>query len=75
VIVAVTKCLAAFSQAGRTWPVAEAFDGTLSLDGYSVEGGSGMELRLASLFRHLPVAVLRARFDGALKPARKRLHA
>jgi (1->4)-alpha-D-glucan 1-alpha-D-glucosylmutase len=74
-IVAVTKSLAAFSQAGRVWPVAEAFDGTLSLDGYSVEGGNGAELRLASLFRHLPVAVLRARFEGALKPARKRLHA
>ena len=74
-IVAVTKALAAFSQGGRVWPDAEAFDGTLSLDRYSVDGVNGAELRLSSLFRQLPVAVLRARFEGALKPARKRLHA
>ncbi len=30
-IVVVTKALAAFSQGGRVWPDAEAFDGTLSL--------------------------------------------
>jgi (1->4)-alpha-D-glucan 1-alpha-D-glucosylmutase len=30
------------------------------------------EVRLSALFRHLPVAVLKARFEGALKPARKR---
>jgi (1->4)-alpha-D-glucan 1-alpha-D-glucosylmutase len=74
-IVAVTKSLGAFSQAGRVWPDAEALDGTVSLDGYSVEGIESTEPRLSSLFRRLPVAALRARFDGALKPARKRLHA
>jgi (1->4)-alpha-D-glucan 1-alpha-D-glucosylmutase len=74
-IVAVTRSLAAVSQGGRVWPDAEAFDGTLSLEGYSVDGVNGAELPLSSLFRHLPVAALRARFEGALKPARKRLHA
>jgi (1->4)-alpha-D-glucan 1-alpha-D-glucosylmutase len=74
-IVAVTKSLAVLSQGGRVWPDADAFDGTLSLDGYSVDGVNGTEPRLSSLFRHLPVAALRARFEGALKPARKRLHA
>jgi (1->4)-alpha-D-glucan 1-alpha-D-glucosylmutase len=74
-IVAVTKSLAAFSQAGRVWPEAEALDGTVSLDGYSVEGIESRQPRLSSLFRRLPVAALRARFEGALKPARKRLHA
>jgi (1->4)-alpha-D-glucan 1-alpha-D-glucosylmutase len=74
-IVAVTKSLAVLSQGGRVWPDADAFDGTLSLDGYSVDGVNGAEPRLSSLFRHLPVAALRARFEGALKPARKRLHA
>jgi (1->4)-alpha-D-glucan 1-alpha-D-glucosylmutase len=74
-IIAVTKSLAAFSQAGRVWPDAEALDGTVSLDGYSVEGIESRQPRLSSLFRRLPVAALRARFDGALKPARKRLHA
>jgi (1->4)-alpha-D-glucan 1-alpha-D-glucosylmutase len=75
VIIAVTKSLAAFSQGGRVWPQAESFEGTLRLDGYSVEGVNSTELRLSELFRHLPVAALRARFEGASKPARKRLHA
>ena len=74
-IVAVTKSLAAFSQGGRVWPKAEAFDGTLNLDGYSVDGMTGAELPLSRLFRQLPVATLRAGFEGALKPSRKRLHA
>src|ERR1700678_845566 len=74
-IVAITKSLAAFSQGGRVWPDAEALDGTVSLDGYSVEGIESRQPRLSNLFRHLPVVALRARFEGALKPARKRLHA
>jgi (1->4)-alpha-D-glucan 1-alpha-D-glucosylmutase len=48
----------------------------LNLKGYSVEGivseAGVAEVRLSALFRHLPVAVLKARFEGALKPARKR---
>jgi (1->4)-alpha-D-glucan 1-alpha-D-glucosylmutase len=74
VIVAVAKSLAAFAQGGRSWPRAEAFDGALDLKGYSLEGmdKGAREVRLAELFRHLPVAVLKARFEGALKPARKR---
>jgi (1->4)-alpha-D-glucan 1-alpha-D-glucosylmutase len=30
------------------------------------------ELRLSDLLRHLPVAVLKTRYHGAAKPARKR---
>jgi len=76
-IVAVAKSFAAFSQGGRIWPRAEAFDGALGVNGYAVEGLSGgeanaAEVRLSALFRHLPAAVLKARFKGALKPARKR---
>jgi (1->4)-alpha-D-glucan 1-alpha-D-glucosylmutase len=75
-IVAVAKSFAAFSQGGRAWPRAEAFDATLNVKGYSVEGigshAGARELRLSALFHHLPVAVLRARFEGALKPVRKR---
>jgi (1->4)-alpha-D-glucan 1-alpha-D-glucosylmutase len=74
-IVAVTKSLATFSQGGRVWPELEAFDGTLHLNGYSVKGFEGTELPLSGLFRHLPVAALRASFESALKPARKRRHA
>jgi (1->4)-alpha-D-glucan 1-alpha-D-glucosylmutase len=32
-------------------------------------------LRLSDLLTHLPVAVLKARFAGAAKPARRRAHA
>jgi (1->4)-alpha-D-glucan 1-alpha-D-glucosylmutase len=78
-IVAVAKSFAAFSQGGRIWPGAEAFDGALGLSGYAVEGLGGgeanAEVRLSALFRHLPAAVLKARFKGALKPARKRSRA
>ena len=76
VITAVAKSLAPMSQGGRVWPRADAFEGALNLKGYSVEGivseAGVAEVRLSALFRHLPVAVLKARFEGALKPARKR---
>jgi (1->4)-alpha-D-glucan 1-alpha-D-glucosylmutase len=75
-ITAVAKSLAPLSQGGRVWPGGEAFDGSLNLKGYSVEGVGGTarvkEIRLATLFRHLPAAVLKARFEGGLRPARKR---
>src|SRR5467141_2767185 len=76
VITAVAKSFAPMSQGGRVWPRADAFDGALNLKGYSVEGivseTDAMQVQLSALFRHLPVAVLKARFEGALKPARKR---
>ena len=75
-IIAVAKSFAAFSESGRTWPRGELFDGALHLNGYSLEGTSGKaattEVRLSALFEHLPAAVLKARFEGAVKPARKR---
>src|SRR6195256_619326 len=76
VITAVAKSFAPMSQGGRVWPRADVFDGALNLKGYSVEGIVGeagaTEVRLSALFRHLPVAVLKAGFEGALKPPRKR---
>ena len=74
-ITVVTKTLAPMSQGGRAWPRAEAFDGALHLTGYAVAGAGTAELRLSALFRQLPVAVLKARYEGALKPARKRVRA
>ncbi|SDT47138.1 malto-oligosyltrehalose synthase [Bradyrhizobium canariense] len=74
VITAVTKSFAPLSQGGRAWPSAEGFDGWLNLSAYSVEGigsESGQaELPLSALFRHLPVAVLKARV-GTIKSGRK----
>jgi (1->4)-alpha-D-glucan 1-alpha-D-glucosylmutase len=77
-ITAVAKSFAAFSQVGRVWPRGEAFDGRLDVSGYSVEGfaeADATDLRLSDIFRHFPAAVLKARFAGAPKPARKRMRA
>jgi (1->4)-alpha-D-glucan 1-alpha-D-glucosylmutase len=75
-ITVVAKALAPFTESGRAWPRAEDFDATLDTKGYSVEGfaeADATELRLSDLFKHLPAAVLKARFVGAAKPARKRI--
>jgi (1->4)-alpha-D-glucan 1-alpha-D-glucosylmutase len=76
-IVVVAKCSAPLSQGGRAWPGAAAFDGALQIKGYKVEGihgaGGATEAPLSVLFQRLPVTVLKARFEGALKPVRKRM--
>ena len=66
-ITAVAKSFALMSQGGRSWPGAEAYDGVLRIDGYSVQGfkAGATELRLSTLFQHLPVAVLKARVKRA----------
>jgi len=74
-ITAVARSFAPLSDGGRAWPSAEAWDGALDLNGYSVEGIShqagATEILLSSVFRHLPAAVLKARPVGAAGPARK----
>jgi (1->4)-alpha-D-glucan 1-alpha-D-glucosylmutase len=75
VISAVARSFAPLSEGGRVWPRAQALEGTLDISGYSVDGGSqsgAAELPLSTLFQHLPAAVLKARYVGAAKPARKR---
>ncbi len=76
-IIAAAKSFAAFSQGGRTWPRAEAFEGAVDLKGYSLESIAGKagatELPLSLLFHDLPVAAMRGRFEGALRPAPKRV--
>jgi (1->4)-alpha-D-glucan 1-alpha-D-glucosylmutase len=77
-ITAVAKSFGPFSQGGRVWPRAEAFDASLDVRGYSVKGfadADAGELRLSDVFRHLPAAVLEARVVAAAKPARKRVRA
>jgi (1->4)-alpha-D-glucan 1-alpha-D-glucosylmutase len=74
-ITVVAKSFAPFTESGRAWPRAEVFDAGLDARGYSVKGfaeADASELRLSDLFRHLPAAVLKARFVGAAKPVRKR---
>jgi (1->4)-alpha-D-glucan 1-alpha-D-glucosylmutase len=69
-IVAVGRSLAPMSGAGRVWPVANAWQGSIVTTGYTVEGaeeaGDTRSLPLESLFKHMPVIVRRARFKGTL---------
>jgi (1->4)-alpha-D-glucan 1-alpha-D-glucosylmutase len=78
-IIVVAKSFATMTQGGRVWPRADAFDGALSLKGTSLQSksseGGAAEIRLSTLFRNLPAAVLKARFTGAIRPSRKRKHA
>ena len=76
-ITVVAKSFAAFTQIGRAWPNADAFDGAIDLNGYLLEGVAkgATELRLSALFQQLPAAVLKARLAGATKPARQRIRA
>ena len=65
----------AFTDGGRTGLVSESYDAALNVSGYAVEGfadADASQLRLSDLLAHLPVAVLKARYHGAAKPARKR---
>ena len=77
-ITVVAKSFAPFTESGRVWPRADVFDATLDASGYAVKGfaeADATKLRLSDLFRHLPAAVLKARFVGAAKPVRKRVSA
>ena len=74
-ITVVTRCFAPFTDSGRHWPAAENYDAALNVSGYSIEGfadADATQLRISDLLAHLPLAVLRARFHGAVKPVRKR---
>ena len=77
-ITVVAKLFAPLSQGGRAWPRAEAFDGALNLGDYSAEDSDGEKLAsqasLTTLFRHLPVAVLKASVKTSVKSGRKRRH-
>jgi (1->4)-alpha-D-glucan 1-alpha-D-glucosylmutase len=75
VIAAVARWHAPLSDQGRVWPRGEVFEGDLHIDGYSLEGRGKSDtsrVPLANLFRHLPVAALKAGYVGTAKPAAKR---
>jgi (1->4)-alpha-D-glucan 1-alpha-D-glucosylmutase len=67
-IIAVAKSLASFSQGGRAWPVADAYDGAIKVRGYAIEGHDGEArdgLPLGAIFKQLPAAVLKAKVATA----------
>ncbi len=73
-IVVVAKSFAAFTDHGRSWPNPARYNATLNVQGYVVEGIADRDtnrLQMSDLLEHLPVAVLKARFNGEAKPARR----
>ena len=76
-IVAVVRHFAAFTDGGRDWPRSAALGGALGLRGFVPEGlqAGTAELPLRELFSEIPVAVLKARYVGAERSARKRVTA
>ena len=69
VITVTTRCLAPLTDAGRHWPHADAFDARLDLRDYVADGidGHTEPVPVSKLFKHLPTAVLGARFEGAVQ--------
>ncbi|WP_420965811.1 malto-oligosyltrehalose synthase [Bradyrhizobium sp. B120] len=74
IIVVVAKSFAPFTQGGRSWPRAEAFDGEIDLAGYALPGGDS-RIQLSTLFARLPVAVLKARAVAGARQASRRVRA
>ncbi|MGH6642191.1 MAG: malto-oligosyltrehalose synthase [Bradyrhizobium sp.] len=77
-IIVAMRSPTAFTENGRSWPRPERFDAALDVSGYAVEGfadADASQLRLSDLLGQLPVAVLKARYHGATKPAPKRKRA
>jgi len=76
-IVVVARWFSPFTQSGRAWPSADAFNATIDMSGYAIEGDAdaGTEIRASALFTHVPAAVLKAKTLAAPRPARKAVHA
>lgn len=77
-IVVVTRSPAGFTDNGRSWPHPGQLDAALNVSGYAIEAFADVDasqLRITDLLTHLPVAVLKARYNGVAKPAPKRKRA
>ena len=77
-IVVAARLFAPLSQGGRVFPSAQQFEGAIDVGEFAIDGAiepGAQGLSLPDLFRHLPVAVLKARFVGAARPARTRVSA
>jgi len=68
------RWFAPLTDAGRHWPQADALDATLMLKEYATVGLEARtdELPLATFFKHLPAAIVSARYEGAAQRVRKR---
>jgi (1->4)-alpha-D-glucan 1-alpha-D-glucosylmutase len=72
-IIVVGRALARFADGGRAWPRPAAFDATVHLAGYALDGRSDMaDVPVSALFEHLPVAAVKARIEAAAAHPRPR---
>jgi (1->4)-alpha-D-glucan 1-alpha-D-glucosylmutase len=75
-IIVTLRHFAVFSDGGRTWPRADAFDATVDLSGYTIDGiRTNDRLPLSSLFTQIPAAVLKAKVAAPARLVRKRIPA
>ncbi len=73
-ITVVARSLAPFTQAGRVWPRAEQFNGTVSMREFALEGIGAPrgEISLSALFAHFPAALIKARAEASARRIRQR---
>ncbi|WP_315799480.1 malto-oligosyltrehalose synthase [Bradyrhizobium sp. SZCCHNR1002] len=64
-IVVVGRNFAPFTDGGRVWPHADAFDATVQVPGYAAPQVQDSVLSVSALFTHLPAALISAGVDGA----------
>ena len=75
-IIVTLRHFAAFSDGGRIWPGGDAFDATLDLSGYTIDGiETNARLPLSSLLSQIPAVVLKAKMAAPARPVRKRVPA
>ncbi|WFU42962.1 malto-oligosyltrehalose synthase [Bradyrhizobium sp. CB82] len=74
-VILVGRLFAPFTQGGREWPTAQAFDASVNVKGYAIAGQEGNDLRLSQAFRTFPATVLKARVASAARLARPRVQA
>jgi (1->4)-alpha-D-glucan 1-alpha-D-glucosylmutase len=76
-IVAVGRSMAPISTAGRSWPGADAWQGSIVAKGYTVEdddrNGAAFEWPLRNLFKYAPVAIRRATIKSRMRRTRDKV--
>ena len=72
VIVVTARAFAPFTDGGRAWPRADAFDATVHVPGYTAAAIGHDVLAASALFTHLPAAVVPARTESPADQAEKR---
>ncbi|UFZ03783.1 malto-oligosyltrehalose synthase [Bradyrhizobium ontarionense] len=71
-IVVTARRFAAFTDNGRAWPHADAFDATVHVTGYTAPAIQHGVLAVSNIFTHLPAAIIPARTEAAAEQPGKR---